>query len=66
MLLLPELMSGVDCSLLFVGGNTTARSDLVQSGIASGCASLVSDCFELAEQLDAQGTALARKDNIAD
>ena len=30
---LPELMSGVDCSLLFVGGNTTATSDLVQSGI---------------------------------
>ncbi|HEX3114989.1 MAG TPA: hypothetical protein VHQ48_05895 [Bradyrhizobium sp.] len=32
----------------------------------SGCASLVSDWFELAEQLDALGTALARKDNIVD
>jgi hypothetical protein len=66
MLLLPELISGADCPLLFVGGNTTARSNLVQSGIAAGLRVLSIRLFELAEQLDARGMALARKVNIVD
>jgi hypothetical protein len=66
MLLLAKLMSGADCPLLFVGATLQQDRIWYSWESRSGYASLVSDWFELAEQLDAQGTALARKDNIVD